>query len=270
MAISPRRLKSARCSANWSAPAWPIAGRGRDGRKACRYVELGPGRGTLAADALRVMKAAGLDPAVHFVEPAPILAKSAEAGGAGGHLARELRFACRLGRCCSSPTNFSMRFRCSSLSTEPSAGWRLRRRPGVRPGWRDRRGFARPPSAAASIAGTGIELCGGAGLIIDYGHARAGPGDTLQAVRGHRFRTGARFARRAGPDRPRRFRVRREGRARGGCAGHPVTTQGPNGCKARDQGPRGALGRAHPDAPRSLTRRAGGSATAMRWDRCSR
>jgi SAM-dependent MidA family methyltransferase len=24
-------------------------------------------------------------------------------------------------------------------------------------------------------------------LIIDYGHARSGPGDTLQAVKGHRF-----------------------------------------------------------------------------------
>jgi SAM-dependent MidA family methyltransferase len=28
---------------------------------------------------------------------------------------------------------------------------------------------------------------GGVALIIDYGHARSAPGDTLQAVRGHRF-----------------------------------------------------------------------------------
>jgi SAM-dependent MidA family methyltransferase len=28
---------------------------------------------------------------------------------------------------------------------------------------------------------------GGVALIIDYGHARSGRGDTLQAVRGHRF-----------------------------------------------------------------------------------
>ena len=38
-----------------------------------RYVELGPGRGTLAADALRAMRAAGLDPAVHLVETSPVL-----------------------------------------------------------------------------------------------------------------------------------------------------------------------------------------------------
>jgi SAM-dependent MidA family methyltransferase len=37
------------------------------------YVELGPGRGTLAADALRTMAKAGLRPPVHFVETSPRL-----------------------------------------------------------------------------------------------------------------------------------------------------------------------------------------------------
>jgi NADH dehydrogenase [ubiquinone] 1 alpha subcomplex assembly factor 7 len=37
------------------------------------YVELGPGRGTLAADALRAMAKAGLAPPVHFVETSPTL-----------------------------------------------------------------------------------------------------------------------------------------------------------------------------------------------------
>ena len=37
------------------------------------YVELGPGRGTLAADALRVMAQAGLTPEMHFVETSPVL-----------------------------------------------------------------------------------------------------------------------------------------------------------------------------------------------------
>jgi NADH dehydrogenase [ubiquinone] 1 alpha subcomplex assembly factor 7 len=37
------------------------------------YVELGPGRGTLAADALRVMAMAGLVPSVHLLETSPLL-----------------------------------------------------------------------------------------------------------------------------------------------------------------------------------------------------
>ena len=43
------------------ADAWARAGR----PEGVRYAELGPGRGTLAAYALRVMRAAGCDPAHH-------------------------------------------------------------------------------------------------------------------------------------------------------------------------------------------------------------
>lgn len=39
----------------------------------CAYVELGPGRGTLAADALRAMRQADLAPPVHLVETSPAL-----------------------------------------------------------------------------------------------------------------------------------------------------------------------------------------------------
>jgi NADH dehydrogenase [ubiquinone] 1 alpha subcomplex assembly factor 7 len=37
------------------------------------YVELGPGRGTLAADARRAMAMVGLNPSFHFVETSPVL-----------------------------------------------------------------------------------------------------------------------------------------------------------------------------------------------------
>lgn len=52
----------------WLADLWA-----RAGRPDAAYVELGPGRGTLAADALRVMAKAGLTPSVHFVEISPTL-----------------------------------------------------------------------------------------------------------------------------------------------------------------------------------------------------
>ena len=50
------------------ADAWA-----RAGRPEAAYVELGPGRGTLAADALRAMRSAGLAPEVHLVETSPVL-----------------------------------------------------------------------------------------------------------------------------------------------------------------------------------------------------
>jgi len=45
----------------------------RHGRGPVAYVELGPGRGTLAVDALRAMKVVGLTPEVHLVETSPLL-----------------------------------------------------------------------------------------------------------------------------------------------------------------------------------------------------
>ncbi|MEP2735504.1 MAG: SAM-dependent methyltransferase [Erythrobacter sp.] len=48
----------------WLADIWTRAGR----PDPVHYVELGPGRGTLASDALRAMSAHGLKPQVHLVE----------------------------------------------------------------------------------------------------------------------------------------------------------------------------------------------------------
>lgn len=52
----------------WLADLWL-----RAGRPDVHYVELGPGRGTLAQDALRSMATVGLTPPVHFVETSPVL-----------------------------------------------------------------------------------------------------------------------------------------------------------------------------------------------------
>ena len=53
----------------WLADLWLRAGR----PAGAHYVELGPGRGTLAADALRAMRGAGLEPPVELVETSPAL-----------------------------------------------------------------------------------------------------------------------------------------------------------------------------------------------------
>ena len=55
----------------WCADLWD-----RAGRPDVAWVELGPGRGTLAADACRAMAKAGFTPPVHFVETSPTLRKA--------------------------------------------------------------------------------------------------------------------------------------------------------------------------------------------------
>ena len=51
------------------ADCWTRAGAPAD----AFYVELGPGRGTLASDALRVLRGAGFEGGVHFIETSPVL-----------------------------------------------------------------------------------------------------------------------------------------------------------------------------------------------------
>ena len=66
------------------ADCWTRAGAPDD----AIYVELGPGRGTLAADALRVLRAAGFRGEVHLVETSPVLREAQAPVRAGRHLAR--------------------------------------------------------------------------------------------------------------------------------------------------------------------------------------
>src|SRR6476620_10678880 len=53
------------------ADCWKRAGQPAD----AIYAELGPGRGALASDALRIMRAAGFGGDVHLVETSPLLGR---------------------------------------------------------------------------------------------------------------------------------------------------------------------------------------------------
>ena len=168
----------------WCADAWQRLG----GPPEIHLIELGPGRGTLAADALRAMRGAGLAPPVELVETSPALraAQAARLPGARWH---------------------------DDISTLPADGPLLivaneffdalpihQYDPGGRELRVDYRGgrFVRDEAerigehspASLEIVGAlagRLKAQGGAMLIIDYGSDRIAAGDTLQAVSGHAY-----------------------------------------------------------------------------------
>ena len=188
----------------WIADLWQ-----RAGRPAFRYAELGPGRGSLAADALRAMARFGCTPqGIHFVETSPALrsAQSARIPGALHHddiaglpddvapiiVANEFFDALPIHQ-------YQM----------TADGWRERTvvrtadglavRPGdipadeaIPPALRhqsDGTIVETAPVAAAIMQSCAFRLSrhGGAMLAIDYGYSGPRAGDTLQAVKAHRF-----------------------------------------------------------------------------------
>ena len=187
----------------WIADLW-----NRAGRPEAHYVELGPGRGTLAADALRAMGAAGLEPPVHFVETSPVLraAQAERVAGATWHadlsalpedrpllvVANEFFDALPVRQLIATPSGW--RERLVGVEGErfvPAAG------PHVP-------ASAIPEHIRAAPAGTILEtspasvatlrqlaerinMQGGAALIVDYGHDRTSAGETLQAVALHEY-----------------------------------------------------------------------------------
>lgn len=186
----------------WLVDRWRAAG----SPAAARLVELGPGRGTLMADVVRVAHGAGWRPPVHLVETSPVLAArqavvvphavhavSLDAVPDDGPLfivANEFFDALPVRQI----------VRTADGWFERVVGW---------DGGRFVSGLDRVDAAAAvptllagAPAGGIVELCpaatavaseigvrlqarGGAALIVDYGHAGPVTGDTLQAVRGH-------------------------------------------------------------------------------------
>jgi SAM-dependent MidA family methyltransferase len=186
------------------ADVWARAGR----PEGVRYVELGPGRGTLAADALRAMRAAGLEPQVHFVETSPVLraAQAERVPNAGWH-----------DDLAALPEDGPI----LAVANEFFDALPVRQLIATGTGWRERlvaldgehfAPAAGPPVPAAAVPehirgappGTVLEtspsslayarrlahrmiMHGGAALIVDYGHDRLCAGETLQAVRMHEY-----------------------------------------------------------------------------------
>ena len=186
----------------WLADRWLNAGQ----PDPVAYVELGPGRGTLAVDALRAMARFGLRPQVHFVESSPVLAglQRAAVPNAAWH---------------ADPGSLPDGLPLLVVANEFLDALPVRQLVRTESGWRERLvgleegrfvpvAGHRPMDAAvpAERAGAGpgaiIETCpaaaavvgdmarrlaaqGGAALLIDYGYAEPAFGSSLQAVQGH-------------------------------------------------------------------------------------
>jgi NADH dehydrogenase [ubiquinone] 1 alpha subcomplex assembly factor 7 len=150
------------------------------------YAELGPGRGTLAADALRAMRSAGFRGEVHFVEISPVLRDLQEqaVSGASWHdsitelpgrplllVANEFLDALPI----------RQHIDGAERRVEVAVGGLAFDRDG------DIVETSPARNEAVSEIATHLVRNGGVALIIDYGHARSAAGDTLQAVRGNAF-----------------------------------------------------------------------------------
>lgn len=188
----------------WLADLWIRAGR----PVPVAYVEAGPGRGTLAQDALRAAARHGLVPDVHFVETSPVLRalQRARFPQATWHddfaTLPDDRPLLVVGNEFLDALPVRQMVRMAQGWRERMVGWdaagdRLLPVAGDRP-----MDAAVPPARADSPEGTIIETCpaaaavtaevaarlavqGGAALWIDYGHDRPHNGSTLQAVRTH-------------------------------------------------------------------------------------
>lgn len=187
----------------WLADMWISAGR----PDRVHYVEFGPGRGTLARDALTAAKRYGLTPDIHFVETSPTLKARQLEIHPGAIWHHDFSSVPARGPLLVVANEFLDALPVRQLVRTP-AGWRERMvslqgealvavagdRPmdaAIPETWRDAPEgslLETCPAAAATIyevAGR-IAAQGGAGLFIDYGYTRPQLGNTLQAVRGHR------------------------------------------------------------------------------------
>jgi len=196
----------------WAAVVW----QGMGAPEKVNLVELGPGRGTLMADMLRAGFAApGFRDAVdvHMVETSPTLMALQQQALGGIDLVREPAWHTSFDNIPEGPVIVIANEFFDALPIEQyfhaGAYWCPRvidikpdgdglcfvllppyDAPELPPGLLDV-----PPDTMVEVCPAGLDIVekisrrivadGGAALIIDYGHAQSGTGDTLQAVKGH-------------------------------------------------------------------------------------
>ena len=188
----------------WIADLWT-----RAGSPSFRYVELGPGRGTLAADALRAAARFGCAPlGIHLVETSPALraAQSARLPEAEHHdeidalpgdaplviVANEFFDALPIHQYVRTAGGWRERMVERQNGTLAPVASKIPADEAIPPALRsqpDGTIVETAPVAAAIMQRCAFRLArqGGAMLTIDYGHAGPAAGDTLQAVKAHRF-----------------------------------------------------------------------------------
>jgi len=167
----------------WLADLWLRSGRPRD----AQYVELGPGRGTLAADAIRAMKGAGFAPDVHFVETSPVLRKAQVERVPGAIWHDDLSTLPDEGPLLIVANEF---FDALPVRQLDVLGRELKVT--VENGRFVRKGEVETETSPASLAVAAdlarrVARQGGAALIVDYGYEGPSRGDTLQAVFRHAY-----------------------------------------------------------------------------------
>ena len=150
------------------------------------YAELGPGRGTLASDALRVLRRAGFEGEAHLVETSPALR------AAQSELLPEAVFHDSIESLPARPLLLAANEFFDALPIRQFIEGRERHVILAAGGFAfDRDGAIVEQAPAreevAEKLGKHLATHGGAALIIDYGYAGGEQGDTLQAVRGHKF-----------------------------------------------------------------------------------
>jgi NADH dehydrogenase [ubiquinone] 1 alpha subcomplex assembly factor 7 len=164
------------------ADCWKRAGAPAD----AVYAELGPGRGTLAGDALRVLRSSGFASEVHFVETSPVLREAQQRAVPRAHWHDEV------GELPQRPLLLVANEFLDALPIRQFVG-AMERRVMVAAGGlafdRDGEIVEASPARDGAVEAIASHLVqhSGVALLIDYGHGRSAPGDTLQALSRHKF-----------------------------------------------------------------------------------